>query len=133
MDGVKISPQKIIPNPKGNIMHALKAEDPEYVGFGEAYFSNINKNEIKGWKKHNIMTLNILVPVGEVEFVIFNGIEFFCIKLSTKNYNRLTIKPKLWVAFRGIDELNMLINLASHQHDQSESENLPLSDINYTW
>ena len=70
MDGVIVTSQKIISNPKGDILHALKAGDSGYDGFGEAYFSIVNKNEIKGWKKHNLMTLNILVPFGEVEFVI---------------------------------------------------------------
>jgi len=114
-------------------MHALKSGDSGFAGFGEAYFSIVNVNEIKGWKKHNLMTLNILVPVGEIEFVIYNGYDFFNIKLSKKNYNRLTIEPKLWVAFKGLANFNMLINLASHQHDPNEAENLPLDDINYNW
>tara|TARA_B100000780_G_scaffold269934_1_gene229230 strand:- start:360 stop:761 length:402 start_codon:yes stop_codon:yes gene_type:complete len=133
MDGVVVTSQKIISNPKGDILHALKAGDSGYDGFGEAYFSIVNKNEIKGWKKHNVMTLNILVPFGEVEFVIYDGFDFFNIKLSKNNYHRLTIKPKLWVAFRGLDNSNMLLNLASHLHDPDESENLYLNEINYNW
>jgi|TARA_B110000259_G_scaffold188089_1_gene244881 dTDP-4-dehydrorhamnose 3,5-epimerase len=133
MDGVEVTSQKIISNPKGDILHALKAGDSGYDGFGEAYFSIVNKNEIKGWKKHNVMTLNILVPFGEVEFVIYDGFDFFNIKLSKNNYHRLTIKPKLWVAFRGLDNSNMLLNLASHLHDPDESENLYLNQINYNW
>ena len=133
MDGVIVTSQKIISNPKGDILHALKAGDSGYDGFGEAYFSIVNKNEIKGWKKHNVMTLNILVPFGEVEFVIYDGFDFFNIKLSKNNYHRLTIKPKLWVAFRGLDNSNMLLNLASHLHDPDESENLYLNQINYNW
>tara|TARA_B100000767_G_C19391998_1_gene380223 strand:+ start:112 stop:513 length:402 start_codon:yes stop_codon:yes gene_type:complete len=133
MDGVIVTSQKIISNPKGDILHALKAGDSGYDGFGEAYFSIVNKNEIKGWKKHNLMTLNILVPFGEVEFVIHDGLNFLNIKLSKNNYHRLSIKPKLWVAFRGLDNSNMLLNLASHLHDPEESENLPLNQINYKW
>ena len=133
MDGVVVTSQKIISNPKGDILHALKAGDSGYDGFGEAYFSIVNKNEIKGWKKHNVMTLNIQVPFGEVEFVIYDGFDFFNIKLSKNNYHRLTIKPKLWVAFRGLDNSNMLLNLASHLHDPDESENLYLNEINYNW
>ncbi|MDB2481938.1 WxcM-like domain-containing protein [Gammaproteobacteria bacterium] len=133
MDGVIVTSQKIIPNPKGDILHALKVGDSGYDGFGEAYFSIVNKNEIKGWKKHNLMTLNILVPLGEVEFVIYDGLNFLNIKLSKNNYYRLSIKPKLWVAFRGLNNSNMLLNLASHVHDPEESENLPLNQISYKW
>ena len=51
--------------------------------------------------------------------------------LSRENYQRLTIKPGLWVAFSGIDNINMLINVASIEHNPSESENKPLCDIEY--
>ena len=37
--------------------------------FGEIYFSNINSLCIKAWKKHKIMTLNLIVPIGKVRFV----------------------------------------------------------------
>ena len=133
MDGAIVTPQKIISNLKGDIFHALKAGDNGYDGFGEAYFSKVNKNQIKGWKKHNLMTLNILVPHGEVEFVIYDGFDFLNIKLSKNNYHRLTVRPKLWVAFRGLDNSNMLLNLASCPHDPEESENLSLNQIKYKW
>ena len=51
MDGITLTPLKQIFNPKGNIFHALKKSDIGFNGFGEAYFSTINQNEIKGWKK----------------------------------------------------------------------------------
>lgn len=48
------------------------------------------------------MTLNLVVPVGEIEFVVYDEKEFFNIKLSHGNYQRLTVKAGLWVSFRGI-------------------------------
>ena len=63
MDGVILTPLKIS-NIKGDIQHIAKASDPGYVGFGEAYMSSINKGAIKGWKKHNKMTLNLIVIIG---------------------------------------------------------------------
>ncbi|MFW5625378.1 MAG: dTDP-4-dehydrorhamnose 3,5-epimerase, partial [Campylobacter hyointestinalis] len=67
MDGVILTPLKQIYNPKGNIFHAMKNSDIGYLGFGEAYFSTIDQNKIKGWKKHTKMTLNLIVPIGEIE------------------------------------------------------------------
>ena len=63
MDGVILTPLKQIYNSKGDIFHAMKKSDKGFNGFGEAYFSTILKGEIKGWKKHTRMTLNIIVPV----------------------------------------------------------------------
>lgn len=135
MDGVILTPLKQIYHPKGDIFHAMKKSDIGFDGFGEAYFSTINQNDIKGWKKHTKMTLNIVVPVGNIEFVVYdeNSKEFFSTKLSHNNYQRLTVKAGLWMAFRGIGEYNMLLNLASIEHDPNEAVNIELNEINYKW
>lgn len=136
MDGITLSPLKQISNPKGDIYHALKKSDESFNGFGEAYFTSVNFNEIKGWKKHTKMILNLIVPVGAVQFVIFNDEtgEFKDIILSQSNYQRLTVPNGLWVAFKGVsNELNLVLNIANIEHDPSESENLSLKDIKYEW
>ena len=68
--GVSIAPRKIIHAPGGDILHCLKITDPEFTQFGEAYFSFIHQNHIKGWKLHKDMTLNIVVPSGRILFVL---------------------------------------------------------------
>ena len=135
MDGVILTAVKQIHNPKGDVFHAMKKSDDGFDGFGEAYFSTICKDDIKGWKKHTKMTLNLVVPVGEIEFVIYdeNKKEFFRINLSHNNYKRLTIKSGLWMAFRGIGENNVLLNIASIEHDPNEAENMELKSIKYDW
>jgi dTDP-4-dehydrorhamnose 3,5-epimerase len=130
---ITLTQLKQIKHPKGDVFHAMKASDDGFSGFGEAYFSTINKNDTKGWKRHAKMTLNLVVVMGVVEFVIYNGVNFFAVKLSKDNYQRLTIKPGLWVAFRGLSDKNMLLNLASIEHDPSESENTGLDTFNYGW
>ena len=135
MDGVTLTPLKQIFHPKGNIFHAMKKSDPGFAEFGEAYFSTINRNDIKGWKKHTRMTMNIVVPIGEIKFVVYNEQtkEFFSVLLSEKNYQRLTVAPNLWMAFNGIGEYNMLLNLASFEHDPTEAINIELNEIPYEW
>ena len=136
MDSIVLTPLKQILNPKGDIFHALKKSDVGFEGFGEAYFSTINHGEIKGWKKHTVMTLNLVVIVGEIEFVLYDELKdsFSSIKLSPKNYQRLTVYPNLWMAFRGTSkEDNILLNLASIEHDPEESENCNIESIDYGW
>jgi len=130
-----LTPLKQIHNPKGDIFHAMKKTDIGFDGFGEAYFSTINQNDIKGWKKHTKMTLNLVVPVGAIEFVVYDEDkkDFFCVILSQKNYQRLTVKAGLWMAFRGIDKNNMLLNLASIEHDPNEALSIELEEIKYEW
>ena len=135
MDKIIVTPLKQIHHPKGDVFHAMKKSDNGFDGFGEAYFSTINKKEIKGWKKHTQMTLNLVVIIGEIEFVVFDedSQEFFSINLSQHNYNRLTVKPNVWMAFRGIGEYNMLLNLANLEHDPIESQSMELDKISYEW
>ncbi|SVC75138.1 uncharacterized protein METZ01_LOCUS327992 [marine metagenome] len=124
---------KKITHPKGDVFHAMKASDDGFCGFGEAYFSTVNMGDIKGWKKHSEMTLNLVVVTGEIEFVVYDGDSFFNVKLSKDNYQRLTVKPNLWLAFRGIGDENILLNLASIEHNSNESENEKLDDFDYNW
>lgn len=135
MKGITLTPLKQIYNPKGDIFHALKCSESTFSGFGEAYFSTILKDEIKGWKKHKLMNMNLVVPQGEIEFVIFDedSKEFFSVILSPSNYQRLSVKANLWMAFRGIGEFNLLLNIADMEHDFNECERVELKDISYEW
>ena len=135
MDGVTLTPLKKIHHPKGDIFHAMKNDDIGYSGFGEAYFSTINQFDIKGWKKHTKMTLNLVVPIGEIRIVVCNEMTkaFYSVDISHDNYQRITIKPGLWVAFKGISEYNMLLNIASIAHNPSEAKNIAIDKINYVW
>ena len=133
MDGVTLTPLKQITHPKGDIFHAMKVSDDGFSGFGEAYLSTVNQGEVKGWKKHAEMTLNLVVVIGEIEFVAYDDNRFYGVKLSKNNYQRLTVEPGLWLAFRGLDSENMLLNLASIEHDPNECENVDLDIFNYSW
>ena len=141
IEGLILAPLKRIQHPKGDVLHGLKKSDSEYSSFGEAYFSTINNGEIKGWNKHKMMTLNLIVPFGEVTFVICNKQgsgstedEFFKVTLSQKNYKRLTVPPRLWIAFKGIgNNTNLILNIANMEHDSNEIEKIDLDKIQYNF
>lgn len=133
---VMLTPLRIIPGDAGNVMHALKQQEESFQGFGEAYFSIVNKNAVKGWKKHRLMCLNLVVPSGAIRFVLYDDrreSRFYQavqeIILSKENYQRLTIPAGIWMAFQGLsDEPNMLLNIASIPHDPKEADSLPLQN-----
>lgn len=141
VDGVLVTPLKKINNAKGDILHALKKSDPGFSNFGEAYFSIVKKGEIKGWNRHKKMTVNLIVPVGEVTFIIYQDDikdsfrkQFCRVDLSLNEYNRLTISPGLWFAFKGIGhDSNLVLNIADIEHDPNEMDRLELNKIDYSW
>jgi dTDP-4-dehydrorhamnose 3,5-epimerase len=129
--GVTLTPLKTIAGDKGSVLHALKLDDVGFDGFGEAYFSTVNKGAVKGWKRHTRMTLNLVVSSGSIRFVVYDDRKesetrgcYFQATLSRDNYQRLTVAPGLWMAFEGVGENeNILLNIASIKHDPSEAEN----------
>ena len=72
INGVTLTPLNIIPTPGGDILHALKRTEKSFTEFGEAYFSEIECMKIKAWKRHNKMTLNLIVPIGIIRFVVYD-------------------------------------------------------------
>lgn len=140
IQGVELHPLKHITVLKGDILHALKSTDDGYAGFGEAYFSQIESGAVKGWKRHNRMTLNIIVPLGKIKFVVFDGREnsltygkFQEIILSPEdNYQRLTLAPGLWMAFQGMDDkISMLMDIIPEPHDPNEADRKNIEEIEY--
>ena len=140
IQGAVLTDLKMIYHPKGNIYHAVKKSDEGFEDFGEAYFSTINKDEIKGWKKHQKMIMNIVVPIGEVTFVLFDDREnsnsinnFFSTTLSPSNYFRLTIPPGVWHAFKGHHDVNLILDVASIEHMPDEIIRNDLGAIPFDW
>lgn len=136
IEGISVHDLKIIDHPKGDIMHGLKSTDVSFASFGEAYFSNVDFKQIKGWKKHSKMVLNLVVPVGKIRFVIFEESDgqFFEIIISRSNYKRLCVQPGLWMAFQGLaKDANVLLNIASIPHDPMEAESKLLKEIRFIW
>ena len=141
IDGLSLKRLNKIPHPKGEILHALKKREDSFSKFGEAYFTNINPGEIKGWKKHSKLVCNLIVPIGEVTFVVYDDRKFSSsynqfnqVCLSYKNYNRLTVVEGLWLGFKGTgNKQNLILNIASLEHDQNESVDQELSSFPFDW
>jgi dTDP-4-dehydrorhamnose 3,5-epimerase len=140
IDGIIITPLKQIFHPQGDVFHAMKKNDKGFAGFGEAYFSTVTQGEIKPWKKHLEMTLNLIVPVGKIRFVAFDDRKesltcgaFNEFVLSVENYVRLTVPPHIWLAFEGLNEYNLLLNIADLEHNPNEVERKAIDEIIYKW
>lgn len=135
IDGLLISELNHFNSDKGKVMHAIKKNSRGFAGFGEAYFSTVNFNNIKGWKKHNQMIMNLIVPIGSVRFYLHderdkNSEKSFrrtSILLGVNKYQRLTIPNGIWFAFQGVGkDINLLLNISNIIHDPNECEILPL-------
>jgi dTDP-4-dehydrorhamnose 3,5-epimerase len=139
LEDIIVTPLKRIPTLGGDVLKILTIKDPGYVSFGEAYISIIKSGEIKAWKRHREMTLNLVVPSGEIRIVFFASDSeretiFRVEEIGERNYSRITVPPGIWFGFQGIHaEPSLLLNLASIPHDPNESDRLDISEIKFNW
>lgn len=144
IDGVTVSPLKEIRDHRGAVLHMLRADSPDFGGFGECYFSELLPGAVKAWKLHRLQTQLIAVPVGRIRLVIYDG----RVDASTRgsllvlelgrpdSYFRVRIPPGLWYGFGCIsDTPALLANCADLPHDPSERESRPIDSpgIPYQW
>jgi dTDP-4-dehydrorhamnose 3,5-epimerase len=136
---ILITPLSIIDTPGGNVMHVIKKTSTGYTGFGEAYFSQVEGGAIKAWKRHKEMTLNLVVPVGKIRFILFDDREdskhqLQEIIISEDNYCRLTVPPMVWMGFQGLYESgSILLNIANIEHNIFEVDKKNINEIEFNW
>lgn len=136
---ILVTPLHRIVTAGGDVLHAMKQYDSGYDGFGEAYFSWVSGGTVKAWKRHTRMTMNVVVPVGQVRFVFFivdaaGTDEFRVEEIGVDRYARITVPAGIWFGFQGLStQPSLVLNIASIPHDPNEVERLTVTDINYIW
>lgn len=141
IEGIIKTNMKKIKSDSGLLFHGLKKSDIGFKEFGEVYFSTINKNSIRAWKLHQKMTLNLIVPEGEVLFIFKDNRvesstynEVFKIILSQNPYQRLTVPPGIWFGFQGLSsKINLICNIADIAHDPKEVIRKEIDDFKIDW
>jgi len=143
IDGVRIVPRARIPDERGTVFHMLKATDPEFLGFGEIYFSTVYPGAVKGWHRHAEMTLSYVCIHGRIKLVLYDDrdgsptrgelMERF---LGPDDYSLVQIPPGVWNGFKGMgSEAAIVANCCTHPHDPTRSTRLDpfANDIPYDW
>ena len=137
LDDILVTPLKRIPTVGGDVLHALKKTDAGFDGFGEIYFSWVEQGAIKAWKYHKRMTLNLVVPMGEVSFVFHltnQKNNFRTENIGEERYVRLTVPPGIWFGFQGLTSgYSLLMNVIDMEHDPDEVLRKEILEFEYDW
>ena len=139
IDGLKTTKLNMFKTKNGSVLHGIRSTDSHYSEFGEVYFSIINHNTINAWKKHQRMTLNLLVPSGEVRFNFIDSrknsptyMNRIAITLSKENYVCITVPPNIIFGFKGLSEKeNIVTNIASIIHENEECLNIDINKYEF--
>ena len=120
---------------KGSVYHGVKKSDIGFKNFGELYFSEIYLNQIKAWKRHTSMTLNLIVPYGNVLFVFIDTNEELRKEIIGEiQYVRLTVPPGIWFGFKGLHSpYSLVTNVADIEHKAEEVERKPIEAFSFNW
>ena len=143
IDGVQVIPLQRIPDERGTVMHMLRATDAHFTGFGEIYFSTVYAGVVKGWHRHQEMTLRYACVSGRIKLVLYDDRppsptrgELMEVFLGPDNYALAIVPPGVWNGFKGMSEPSAIVaNCASHAHDPSRSDRIDPFDngIPYQW
>jgi len=142
--GIIIQKLKIISSEKGDVLHMLRNDENSFKSFGECYFSEVNPDKIKGWKKHNIQNQFFSVPVGRLKLVLYDdraSSETYktineIILGRPDSYYRINIPPGIYYSFKCLTKTPALIvNCTDIPHSIEESSSLDLNNtiIPYKW
>ena len=143
ISGVGVAELRQIVDDRGAVLHMLRSDAPEFIGFGECYFSEVLPGAVKAWKRHRMQTQHVAVPVGRIRLALYDdrdasvGGKLYVVELGRPDaYVRVRIPPHLWYGFACVgEERALLVNCSNLPHDPAEAETRPSDDprIPYSW
>lgn len=143
IEGVRVTPLRQIHDERGKIMHMLRGDSPDFIGFGEIYFSCIHQGAIKAWHIHHEMTLNYACVFGKIKFVLVDlrpesptAGNYMEVYIGPECYSLVTVPLMVWNGFKGVAEgTSIVANCTDISHRPDEIDRLDPFDpsIDYSW
>ncbi len=131
INGLKKINIKIFKNKKGDLIKYLSSRDSFFKKFGEIYFSEIKKGQVKGWNLHKRYKCHLAVISGSVTFNFVDSrknsktfLKKEKITLSKKNYAILLVPPKIWFNFTTRNKISLVVNTLNYPHLDSETKKI---------
>ena len=127
INGLKKINIKIFKNKKGDLIKYLSVKNRFFKKFGEIYFSEIKKGQIKGWNLHKRYKCHIAVISGSFIFNFVDNrkksktyLKRDKVNLSKKNYGVLIIPPNIWFNFTTKNKISLIVNTLNYPHSDLE-------------
>ncbi len=125
INGVRITQKLQITDERGSVMHMLRADAPEFMEFGEIYFSTVNPGFLKGWHLHRRMPLNYVCVQGGTTLHLYdgrldsstNGVQI-SIEWSPHKYFVVSVPSGVWIGFECVGGITAIVaNCTTEAHD----------------
>jgi dTDP-4-dehydrorhamnose 3,5-epimerase len=145
IEGIKLKKLKVIPDERGRLQEILRADDEQFIKFGQVYFTTAYPGVVKGWHYHKIQTDNITVIRGMMKLVLYDARvnspthgELMELFLGEHNPLLVYIPPMILHGMKCIGtEEAMALNIPTEPYNyvQPDEYRLPWDDssIPYNW
>jgi dTDP-4-dehydrorhamnose 3,5-epimerase len=145
IDGAKVKKLRTIPDERGRLMEVLRADDPEFIKFGQVYVTTAYPGVTKAWHYHKKQTDNFCCIKGMMKVVLYDDREgsptmgevneFF---MGEHNEILLQIPPFVWHGFKCISDTEaMVMNCSTEPYNAASPDEFRKpaheSDIPYDW
>ena len=145
IDGVVVTPLKLLPNERGRLMEVQRRDDPAFPGFGQVYVTQSFANVVKAWYRHHAQIDQIAAITGLVKLVLYDDRESSPTKgvvneimLGELAPRLVQIPPGIWHGFKAVGEGGaFLLHLNSEpiRLDAPDEDRRPPDDpyVPYRW
>ena len=145
IEGVKVKKLRVIPDERGRLMEILRADDPEFVKFGQVYMTTVRPGVVKAWHSHRKQIDSMTVVSGMAKIVLYDGRdgsptrgvvnEFF---VGEHNPSLVQIPTGVQHGMKGIGERDaVIINTVTEPYNRDAPDEYRLdphdNDIPYDW
>jgi dTDP-4-dehydrorhamnose 3,5-epimerase len=145
IDDVHVKHLKVIPDERGYLMEMLRADDPFFQKFGQAYLTVVYPGVVKGWHYHKLQTDHFICVKGTAKVVLYDRRpesatcgevnEFF---MGELNNILVTIPTGVMHGMKGVGtEPAMIVNIPTHVYNHDDPDEYRVdphdNDIPYDW
>lgn len=145
IDGVAVKELKLIPDERGYLMEVLRADDPLFTRFGQAYITAAYPGVVKAWHYHRLQTDYFCAISGMVKVVLYDAREdspthgevneFF---MGEQQRRLLRIPPFVYHGYKNIGtQLSLLLNIPTECYNYEQPDELRADphdgSVPYNW
>jgi dTDP-4-dehydrorhamnose 3,5-epimerase len=143
--GVKVRRLPALPDERGVLTEILRADDPEYPGFGQVYMTTTYPGVVKGWHRHEHQTDMICCVSGDLKLVLYRGgdggdEEGLLNEVFLGDINRVIVKVPsgVWHGWKCVGgETALVVNIPDQVYSYQSPDEIRLdphdNDIPYDW
>jgi dTDP-4-dehydrorhamnose 3,5-epimerase len=131
---------------RGYLYEMLRADDPFFQAFGQAYISSINPGTVKGFHKHYKQTDHVVCVSGQIKLVLVEDWDGKVVgeptieehHLSILNPKMVVIPPGVWHGWMCIgEEPALVVNFSTHAYNPDDPDEERVdphwNPWSYTW